>query len=602
MRKMSTRTSTRTRSAIWLAQLCGLWIALALMVPSGQALAAEDWLDDMPSVPTVVEVVRRWTDLQIGHSPQLANDPDFFPMRLMATFVLMRWVIEFQIETQGELSPERMGRARRITNDYMQAEYAIGLGTARRRGRVVNECQKDGPNRADFRTFPSAEACHRYVTQKRISFIYPAYDWRNAIFPELFCDRAKAYLALMQENILTLPAPIRSPAVLGEMPDGGALLGARFCTPYGGDADSNGLCQDWESPREIAAARSGSACAAIVPDKVRLARGKGLVVTLAKNGVKLGAKASFRVSRSSGPSLDANAEPIWTGEANVAAGPTPDAPLQVVLGPGESFRLDPTTPDQDKGKPWLIVEVTSGGTSAPVSCGRPLPIAALSDAPTHQGIGLFGPYSNIGHAVFWAGYKALVLTGKPGESGFVVLRRDAATDSFVFYATTPVPATVAASAGSQPLFLPDDYRASILGAFKDSCEEREHFTMSGEVHTHPSVMVQVPSNDNFSMQDFNEAIRMSRATQSDFGEGVVFPHSATRGMFLIPKGTLQVLMFVADPVNDQPFSKDEMECAVQDFFPDVCAFLRTQFSKKYGDYTDPKRQKEIAKYPESIKK
>jgi hypothetical protein len=584
--------------------LCGLWIALALMVPSGQARAAEDWLDDMPSVPTVVEAVRRWTDQQIGQSPQLASDADFFPLRLMGTLVLMRWVIEFQIETQGELSPERMERARKITHDYMQAEYAIGLGTARRGGRVVNECQKDGPNRADFRTFPSADACHRFVTQKRISFIYASFDWRNAIFPELFCDRAKAYLKLMQENILTLPAPIRSPAVLGEMPDGSTLLGPRYCTAYGGDADGNGLCQDWERPRgeRVAAAGGGSACAAIVLDKARLARDKGLVVTLANNGVKPGAKASFRVSRASGPTLDASVDPIWTGDANVAAGATPDAPPQVILGPGESFRLDPSAPDPDKSKPWLIVEVTSGGTSAPVSCGRPLPIAALSDAPTHQGIGLFGPYSNIAQAIFWAGYKALVLTGKPGESGFVVLRRDAAADSLVYYATTPAPATVAVSAGGQPLFLPGDYRASILGGFKQSCEEPEHFTLSGLVHTHPSVMLQVPSNDNFSMQDFNEAIRMSRGPRSDFGGGVVFPHSATRGMFLIPMGTLQILMFVADPVKDQPFSKDEMECAVQDFLPDVCGFLRTQFSEKYGAYTDPTRQIEIAKYPESIKK
>jgi len=264
--------------------------------------------------------------------------------------------------------------------------------------------------------------------------------------------------------------------------------------------------------------------------------------------------------------------------------------------------LDPTTPDPHKDKPWLIVEVTSGGTSAPVSCARPLPIAELSGQPTHYGVGLFGPYEKIGQAIVPAGYKALVLTRKPGESGFVILRREAATDSFVFYATTPTPATIAVSTGSLPLFLPKDYRASILKAFKDSCEERENFTLSGTVHTHPTEgLVEFPSNNNFSFLDFNEAIRMSRGPHSDFGEGVVFPHSATRGIFMIPAKTLQILMFIADPKNDQPFDARELECAVQKFFPEVCASWKVLSSEKYDKYTDPKRQIEIGRYPESIK-
>ena len=146
-------------------------------------------------------------------------------MQLIGTFVLMRWIMEFQLETLGEMTPQRMQRMRTIANDYMQAEYAIGQGTERRNGYIRNECQKNGPNRADFKTFASADACHRYLTQKIISGVYASYAYGNAIFPSIFCDRAKVYLELMQNNILTLPAPIRSPAVLGMMPDRSARAG-----------------------------------------------------------------------------------------------------------------------------------------------------------------------------------------------------------------------------------------------------------------------------------------------------------------------------------------------------------------------------------------
>ena len=120
---------------------------------------------------------------------------------------------------------------------------------------------------------------------------------------------------------------------------------------------------------------------------------------------------------------------------------------------------------------FIFVEAT-GAASPPVSCGRSLPIAELSKELTHLGIGLFGPYPDAGQAVFWTGIKALVLTSKPGESGFVILHRKTAAGVQAFYATSPAPASGGTSAGKQPKFQPEDYRASIRGAFKGSCEER----------------------------------------------------------------------------------------------------------------------------------
>lgn len=494
---------TARAAAARMLQACGRWLcgaSIALVLVAGHAAAADDWLDDMPSVPTVVDVVRQSVDQQIRQYPQIAADPDFLPMRLIGTFVLLRWVMEFQIETQGSLSPERMKRMHGIANDYMQAEFAIGLGTARRNGMVKNQCQKDGPNRADFKQFPSAEACHRYVTQKIISNVYASFNWRNEIFPRIFCDRAKVYLELMQKNILTLPAPTRSPAVVGQMPDGTAMLGMRFCDAYGGDANGNGLCEDWEKRLgdRDATAVAALTCGPIIMDKVRMAPGKGLAVTLAKNSGKLGATASFRVSRSSQPKIDADAQQVWAGDAQIQSGTTSEAPMQVVLA--QDAKLTP-----DQSRPYLLVEVTSGAAAAPVHCEQPIKNEdGRNRVPRSNG--LHGGYDSIDDAMLRDDVTliALQLMGagfNTAETGFLVIRdaRVRPGGKGAYY-TTPALRSSSEPTVGRPTFLAVDYGRSFGDAFRTSCENIEDFGVVSIVHTHPDKSDVV--EDNFSIPDF----------------------------------------------------------------------------------------------------
>ncbi len=67
-------------AAARILQACQRWLcgaSVALVLVAGHAVAADDWLDDMPSVPTVVDVVRQTVDKQINQYPQIATDPEF---------------------------------------------------------------------------------------------------------------------------------------------------------------------------------------------------------------------------------------------------------------------------------------------------------------------------------------------------------------------------------------------------------------------------------------------------------------------------------------------------------------------------------------------
>ena len=528
-----------------LRRLRGTSIAFALMLAVGPAVAADDWLDDMPSVPTVVEVVRYSVDEQIHRYPQLAADPDFLPMRLIGTFVLLRWVMEFEIETQGPLSAERMNRMRGIANEYMQAEYAIGLGTARRNGLVKNQCQKDGPNRADFKTFASAEACHRYVTQKIISNVYSSFDWRNAVFPLIFCDRAKVYLDLMQKNILTLPAPVRSPAVVGEMPDRSAPVGPRFCDPYGGDANGNGMCEDWErqSATPTTAFRSsGEGCKVIGLTQVRVAQGGGLKVSIDPKTTTPGASVRFRVVRATSAKGDGNAQPIWEGEARMESGVDPAAPLHAIVAQGEKL-----IPDQDRA--FLLVDVVSVRSSGPVHCEQPVPIwAPRHFAPTPSGLhgpygegsadaakrgtdgGVIAPGRGADLAVNATGLLALKLTGT-NEAGFLILEDTRAPGRY--YATPPVTASPPSNPAANATVTNGDYGSSLRRAFAGSCEETTNFKIAAWVHTHPTQYGGVVwFNDNFSMEDFNFAVDLRRYPEVKFASDLRIG-SAFEGSYIV---------------------------------------------------------------------
>ena len=474
----------------FLAALC-----LAACTEIVRAGETSDWLDDMPAVPVVVDVVRQYTDGQIRQNPQLAANPDYFPMQLIGTFVLLRWVMEFQVETLGALPPSRAKRMREIALEYMQTEYAIGLGTTQRNGYVRQLCHRDGPNRAFFKTFPSADECHRYVTQQIVSNIYASFVYRNAVFPLLFCGHAKVYLDLMQANILTLPAPERSPAVTGVMADRVTPLGSGVCASYGGDANRNGLCDDWEKPTATNAAER-SRCGPVILRSVHTLDEHRLRVELEATNLRAGETLSFRVARDE-KAEGTGAQELERADGIVGPPSGSNSTLEAIVTVKASLKTDAT-------RPYLFMETVSRPSQASVHCEQPLlqwQQRQMERVPLN---GLHGPYPDLDRAVLATRRLALAMTAS-NEAGFLILR-DMRLEKRHYYSTPPVPAAPPSTGGSAFVLI-GDYGASLRNAFTESCDELSSFAVATFAHTHPKQGVLItrdrflfalPINDNFS--------------------------------------------------------------------------------------------------------
>lgn len=250
-----------------------LWCSLA----NGASAAEKDWLDEMPSVPAVVQAVREQVELVRQKNPALAKDEDFLAEDIVGTFVLLRWVMDFQSAKEWHMSDRRRERMRKIAMDYMQVELAIGLGVGKRKGHIKDNCDhKDSYlNRLGQKMHATPVECYQHRFHVDLSNVYPSFDHRNAIFPLLFCDRARYYLDLVRERILKAPSPNPKSAETLSLPDGVRPLGPAVCTHHGYESDSNGngLCDDWEKPLPkmalaTAAARPGCPAAIHTADEV----------------------------------------------------------------------------------------------------------------------------------------------------------------------------------------------------------------------------------------------------------------------------------------------------------------------------------------------
>ena len=294
-----------------------------------------------------------------------------------------------------------------------------------------------------------------------------------------------------------------SPAVTGEMEAEVLGLAPAGCSVYGGDANGDGLCDDWENSK----ASPGALACRIVLEKVGMAEGGGLRVTLAKGSVTPGQSVGFRVLRAE---PNTAAKQIWPapgkrGDAVVQAPEEPGAaPYAIVAQEGVDLTPDPI-------QPFLVVQVTSGPSAGPVHCEQPLLVwlpRQRKPAPS----GLHGPYRSTDAAVLATRPIALERTAK-NEAAFLVLHVGRGTEDQYF--TTPPVAARAPEGISRPLVTADDYEKTLRNGFADSCEDMASFAIASWVHTHPEVWWGVDyGGDNFSMLDFNFA--MSRRLESGF--------------------------------------------------------------------------------------
>ena len=147
---------------------------------------------------------------------------DFLAEDIVGTFVLLRWVMDMQSDKEWYTSEEWRKRMRGIEMGYMQVELAIGLGVGKRKGHIKDNCDhKDSYlNRLGQKMHATPVECYQYRFHVDLSNVYPSLNHRNAIFPLLFCDRARYYLDLVQEQVRKTPPPRRPPAQTHSFPDG----------------------------------------------------------------------------------------------------------------------------------------------------------------------------------------------------------------------------------------------------------------------------------------------------------------------------------------------------------------------------------------------
>ena len=482
------------------------------------ARAADDWIDELPSVTTVAHAATE--ELKVttanwkfdGRGIALKDDDDLAAVTLVGTLVLMRKIMLYKYNQEPALSREREAKLRSIVAAYLEAELVIGRATGNRRGYLTtaHRCRNID--------------CYRRWFANDISNVFIPAEYRKRILKRLFpCGERAAELDQLAQSYGLRAPSLPSPAVTLAIAPEIAGVGPSGCATYSGDANRNGLCDDWELQPATAATAfrsSGEGCTLLSLTQVRMAQGGGLKVWIAPKTATPGERVRFRVMRAANAKGDENAQLIWEREARIESDGDPAAPLHAIVAQGEKL-----IPDQERA--FLRVDAVSVRSRGPVQCEQPLVIwAPRQKAPIPSGLhgphgkgsadaakrgtdgGIIAPGRGADLAVNATGLLALKLTGT-NEAGFLILQDTRAPGRY--YTTPPVPASPPANPAENATVTNGDYSSSLRRAFAGSCEETTNFNIAAWVHTHPTQYEGVVwFNDNFSMQDFNFAVDLRR--------------------------------------------------------------------------------------------
>ncbi len=332
-----------------------LGVIAALCAFAGPALGAEDWIDTMPSVATVAQVVQR----EYNHGP---DDQDRAATNLATALVLLRQIIQYQADEEpATMSLARQAKVRALEKSYLMAELAIGQGLGKRRGALtVPEVHRFYQSRRYEQC--ATRDCYYYWMRFQLDY-WNAYVFRKRILPLLFpCDQADRLIALATKNALTARAP-HTPAA-PEPED--ALAMAQLprpatapCPAEGYDLDGDGLCADWEmSLGTKVPARAF--CGAVKLDSATTTDARSITVRYTV-GVRLGNDpVHLSACRSSNPAITkcegAQTKPIGEETLSDPALLTPGAHEAVIL---KDHVLAP-----DPAMPYVVVVADAAGQTS----------------------------------------------------------------------------------------------------------------------------------------------------------------------------------------------------------------------------------------------
>jgi len=531
-------------------------VFILLSLFAGAARSAADWLDEMPTVPAVVQAVREKVEVDRQMNPASVGNEDYLAEQLAGTFILLRWVMMFELKEEGfwPTSVARQAKMDAISLSYQQAELAIGLGVGKRKGHVVRNCaRRDSFSRARW---PVLDECHRQTFLIGIRGIYPDATHRKAIFSRLFCDRGSHYLDLVQRWVLKAPRLV-TPAETQKMPSGQSSIGLAFCEPYGGDANVNGLCDTWEKP--LPASSGPAACGAQIElvglkridsrrVRVEFIRPSGSEIPsvefkLVRIDLDSGNQVSIPTVVEPGsweraspvpcqkavpphPLLECRLEETvfdaavrFTSNCINQRTCWPEQPREQACTTREALTLRTVKASLDlepnSSQSWLRVAALSGGVQlGTATCKRPVLVPTFErfkrDLAAGRSVGLFGPYDDADQAAVAAEPVSRTYADEDSvwyqyrEVGTMLVRQ--VVDKRV-YLTQFVLGPWAIPYVSKGSFGPTEAGESLNRAFTHSCERVEDFQIIAITHTHPQ------GDNNFSEPDWLAAFCLRQ--QSD---------------------------------------------------------------------------------------
>lgn len=502
----------------------GLLIALAIL-PVG-AHAQTDWIDAFPSVTEVAHAA--FEELKVTRAMSrmdMTADDDSIAVNLAGTLNVLRQIMYLKFIAEQPMPKAREDKLKKLVATYLEAELTIGRGASTRRGYITRAPSAGGQGCA-----VQDQECYRRWFLAHLHANTSRAEYRERFLRRAFpCGTlAKELNDLRQSRAATMPY-FPSPAVNLQTDGQLAGLAPVGCTAYGGDANRNGLCDDWEPATgsgQSASAAATAVAAASAPIEllsVRLADEKGLRIQITRASAKPGMTACFRVTRSPTEKLGVGAQSISSEIATITSEGDDKTPLVAYLARSQREQLVPDTQEAIEAHPYLVVEVLpmagSPPARAPGYCEHPLK-AWLERHRKPQPAGLHGPFDSARDALEAPGAIALMATTGEREHGFLILRD--MRPGGLYYATPPRESEQTVFSLGQALFTHVDFFKSGAAGFARSCADPRLFALAATVHTHPVKFDAVPVafdtqipialdfqrliQDYFSWLDFEQAV------------------------------------------------------------------------------------------------
>ena len=549
-----------------------------LMLICGQVVAqpVSDWIDELPSVTVIAQVAFEENKVTASGAPQNGYaDPDEVAVNLAATLLMLRQAIWLKAWDQPWwvmmwLAPEddpwwmasgRKDRLRAVVAAYREAELALAHGAVMRNG-YIKRAEPDGRGcGADAKSATVAGSLALNAASSRAS------GHRAGVEPpfsmQLAGSGARRPSASGRQLFVHAGLPVTGDDARDRQRARG--LAPIGCETYGGDADMNGLCDDW--PPAVVAVDTTSEVGADTCTPMQLTSVRreeppsrtssiaGLKVSIAAGTARPGTVVGFRVRRAASPA-GALIAAVWEGTAAIESKNPLDAQGALFATIARGAPLDP-----DPNRPFLVVDVPSVAVTKPVHCEQPLESwlkRQLGNFPA----GLHGPYDDLQAAVLQPGsIVALQMTQDPdffgwsyqGEHGFLIVQ-DRRALSGGYFVTPPVPSSQS-GLGRQvdgPKFPFEDYYESFKTGFQDSCADEEHFAVAASVHTHPGAFGR---GNQFSRLDFEGSLAsffLPGADNAVWGAPDNVLYTAMEAAVMLSEGDLCVRTYVPEPGDTIP--------------------------------------------------